>query len=60
MQEDDLDRALALLQEAVELAPRGSEARSDALLNLGTLLGSSGAALGEPGKLHARRKSWRS
>ena len=42
-------RALALLQEAVELAPRGSEARSDALLNLGTLLGSSGAALGEPG-----------
>lgn len=52
VQEDDLDRALALLQEAVELAPRGSEARSDALLNLGTLLGSSGAALGEPGKLH--------
>ena len=51
VQEDDLDRAEALLQEAVELAPRGSDVRSDALLNLGTRLGSSGAALADPGKL---------
>jgi CHAT domain-containing protein len=51
MEEDDLGRAVALLEEAVELAPIGSEAHSTALLNLGTSLGRAGAALAEPGKL---------
>jgi tetratricopeptide (TPR) repeat protein len=48
---DDLDRAVALLEEAAELAPEGTEARLDALQRLGTVLGRAGGALSDAAKL---------
>ena len=54
--DDDLQRAVGLLEEAAEIAPERSEARSTALLNLGAVLRAAGAALGEPDKLRRSRE----